>query len=260
VGVGPDGGAGSPVGVGAPREATLTKATGAEAMGPAQAGDAAGQLASMLPSALGAIGGLAGGAAGMLGQIPQALMQSGQGMAQAATQGLSGLMSQKSPDGKLPDGVAVAGSGGGLPAGGGGSAGGGGAGDTVPAGALGEPVIPSTSHTPPTVPSGAPTPPAPTPAGGTAMGGMPMGMPMGGMMPHGGAAADGSDRQVAADKKLVVPPQAHTEPVTGKVSDRTAAAAEAARARAEAEDADEQPSPGRVLRRITLAPLHGDGS
>ncbi len=59
------------------------------------------------------------------------------------------------------------------------------------------------------------------------MGAMPMGMPMGGMMPHGAHGGDGGADKVPADKKVVVPPQPHTEPVTGKVSDRTAAAAEA---------------------------------
>jgi hypothetical protein len=65
---------------------------------------------------------------------------------------------------------------------------------------------------------------------------------------------------VAADKKIVVPPQPHTEPVTGKVSDRTAAAAEAARARAESDDPDNEPPQGPMMRRITLAPLRDDNS
>ena len=85
------------------------------------------------------------------------------------------------------------------------------------------------------------------------MGGMPAGLPMGGMMPHGQAGADGADK-VPADKKVVTPPQPHTEPVTGKVSDRTAAAAEASRTRADS-DPDDDPPRGPVLRRITLAPL-----
>jgi len=89
------------------------------------------------------------------------------------------------------------------------------------------------------------------------MGAMPMGMPMGGMMPHGAHCGEGAGARVTADKKIVVPPQPHTEPVTGKVSDRTAAAAEAARARAESDVPDESPR-GRVMRRITLAPLRDD--
>ena len=194
----------------------------------------------------------------MVGQIPQALMQSGQGLAQAATQGLSGWPRRSRPTPSWPRSV------GGLKpdelskAKGGGGAGGGGGGDTHPAGALGPPVTPSTSHTPPTMPAGAsPHRPHPTPAGGSAMGGMPMGMPLGGMMPHGGQGGDGGGDKVPADKKVVMPPQPHTEPVTGRVSDRTAAAAEASRTRAESDDPDDDPPRGPVMRRITLAPLHG---
>ena len=138
--------------------------------------------------------------------------------------------------------------------------GGGGAGDTHPAGALGPPVTPSTSHTPPTMPAGAAQPRAnPTPAGGSAMGAMPMGMPLGGLMPHAGQGGDGGADKVTADKKVVVPPQPHTETVTGKVSDRTAAAAAASRNRGESEDPDDGPPRGPILRRITLAPLHDEG-
>ncbi len=252
-------GGAAPVGAraGAPGQAPLARA-GAEAASPAgQAGDAAGQLASLLPSALGAIGGLAGSAAGMAGQVPQALMQTGQGLAQTATQGLSGLAGKKPTDAELakygaglnPDELSKAKAGGGA-------GGGGGTGDTHPAGALGPPVTPSTSHTPPTLPAGAPAPPGPTPARGSAMGGMPMGMPMG-MMPHGGQG-DGAGEKVPADRKVVMPPQPHTETVTGKVSDRTAAAAEASRTRAESDDPDDEPPRGRVMRRITLAPLQDD--
>ena len=86
--------------------------------------------------------------------------------------------------------------------------------------------------------------------------GMPMGMPIGGMMPHTQGGGDGADK-VPADKKVVTPPQPHTEPVTGKVSDRTAAAAEASRNRADTGPADEPPR-GPVLRRITLAPLNDE--
>jgi hypothetical protein len=56
---------------------------------------------------------------------------------------------------------------------------------------------------------------------------------------------------------VVTPPQPHTEPVTGRVSDRTAAAAEASRTRADTED-DDSPPRGTVLRRITLAPLDSE--
>ena len=223
----------------------------------AGAGDAAGQLAQLLPAALGAIGGLAGGMAGMVGQLPQALMQTGQGLGQTATQGLSGLASKNPANSELaksasafsPEELSADKAGGGT--------GGGGGGATHPAGALGPPVTTSTSHTPPTMPAGSSAPPGPTPAGGSAMGGMQMGMPMGGMMPHGAHGADGAGEKVAAAKKIVVPPAPHTEPVTGKVSDRTAAAAEAARTRAESDPVD-QPPRVPVMRRITLAPLRDD--
>jgi hypothetical protein len=89
------------------------------------------------------------------------------------------------------------------------------------------------------------------------MGGMPMGMPMAGMMPHGGQGGDGADK-VPADKKIVTPPQPHTEPVTGRVPDRTAAAAEASRSRADADDPDDEPPRGPIVRRITLAPLNDE--
>jgi hypothetical protein len=261
-------GAGVPAGAGAgagatagqaaavPEQAQLAKAGAAEA---GQAGEGAGQLAQMLPQALGAIGGMAGGMAGMAGQVPQALMQTGQGLAQTATQGISGLASKnpseaelsKSADGLDPYDPTAA-------EGGAGAGGGGGGGDTHPAGALGPPVTPSMSHTPPSMPAGAAPPPmTPAPAGGSAMGGMPMGMPMGGMM-HPGQGGDG-DNKVPADKKVVTPPQPHTEPVTGRVSDRIATAAEASRARAESDtDGDDPPPRGPVLRRITLAPLDSE--
>jgi hypothetical protein len=237
---------------------TKTSAGLGEVAQAGQAGDAAGQMAQLIPQALGAIGGLVGGMAGMAGQIPQALMQTGQGLAQTATQGLSGLASKKTDAAELdkavggafkPEELSKAKAGGGA---------GGGGGATHPAGALGPPVTPSTSHTSPTMPAGSSAPPGPTPTGGSAMGGMPMGMPMGGMMPHGAHGADGAGEKVAAAKKIVVPPAPHTEPVTGKVSDRTATAAEAARARAESDDPDDQPPRGPVMRRITLAPLRDD--
>jgi hypothetical protein len=262
-GAGPSGVPGGvPAGAAAPQGAsqlTKTGATAGEAAQAGQAGDAAGQLAQLLPSALGAIGGMAGGAAGMVGQVPQQLMQTGQGLMQAATQGLSGMGSQKPTDAELAKSVSPAPADDGLGKDAQGGGPGGGVGDTHPAGApLGPPVTPSTAHTAPTMPAGAAAPPAPTPAGGTAMGGMPMGMPMGGMMPHGAQGGDGQDRP-PADRKVVMPPQPHTEAVTGRVPDRTAAAAEAARSRAEADEPDDDPPRGPVVRRITLAPLHDEG-
>jgi hypothetical protein len=76
-------------------------------------------------------------------------------------------------------------------------------------------------------------------------------------MPHGQGGQGGGADRVPADKKVVTPPQPHTEPVTGRVSDRTAAAAEASRTRADNED-DDPPPRGTVLRRITLAPLDSE--
>ncbi|RDH80275.1 hypothetical protein DVS77_00140 [Mycolicibacterium moriokaense] len=237
-----------------PNQAQLAKAGATEASQAGQAGESAGQLAQMLPQALGAIGGLAGGMAGMAGQVPQALMQSGQGLAQAATQGLSGLASKQPTDAELaksaggPDEDTLS------KAGGGGV--GGGAGDTHPAGALGPPVTPSTSHTAPAMPAGAAPPPTtPAAAGGSAMGGMGMGMPMGAMMPRGQGGGEGADK-VPADRKVVTPPEAHTEAVTGRVPDRTATAAEAARSRADSDD--DEPPRGPVLRRITLASVNDE--
>ena len=266
---------GAGAGAGAPAQAAgavggqgqqLAKTGATEAAAQAgQTGQGADQLAQMLPQALQSIGGMAGGMAGMAGQIPQQLMQSGQGLMQAAQQGLGGLMGKNPSEAELAkkmdalktDDLAKGAGGGGA------GGGGGGVGDTHPAGSLGPPVIPTASHTPPAMPSGAAPPPAtPTPAGGTAMGGMPMGMPMSSMMGHGaqgGGGADGPDK-VAADKKIVTPPQAHTEPVTGRVADRTAAAAEASRARADSDsDSDDDPPPrGPIMRRITLAPLNDE--
>jgi hypothetical protein len=233
----------------------------------AQAGQGADQLAQMLPQALQSIGGMAGGLAGMAGQVPQQLMQAGQGLAQTAQQGLGGLIGKNATDAELPKKagdfrageLSKEGLGGGGT--GGGGRGGGGVGDTHPAGALGPPVTPSTSHTPPSMPAGAAPPPTtPTASGGSAMGGMPMGMPMGGMMPHGQHGGDGADK-VPADKKVVTPPQAHTEPVTGRVPDRTVAAAEASRNRADSETGSYDDPPRRpIMRRITLAPLNDERS
>jgi hypothetical protein len=235
----------------------LAKTSAAGAAEAGQAGQGADQLAQMLPQALQSIGGMAGGMAGMAGQVPQQLMQSGQGLMQAAQQGLGGLMGKNATDADLakkagdlePGELSKAALGGG----------GGGVGDTHPAGALGPPVTPTASHTAPTMPSGAaPSPTTPTPSGGSAMGGMPMGMPMSGLMGHGQGGGDGADK-VPADKKVVTPAAPHTEAVTGKVADRTAAAAEASRSRADSESDDDDPPPrGPIMRRITLAPLDNE--
>ncbi|PEG33178.1 hypothetical protein CQY20_32145, partial [Mycolicibacterium agri] len=158
------GSAGAPAAASAAKDpAQLAKAGAAEATQAGQAGDAAGQLAQMIPSVLGAVGGAAGGLAGMAGQVPQGLMQAGQGMAQAATQGLSGLASKTPTDAELTKAAGVPKPEELAKAKGGGGAGGGGGGATHPAGSLGPPVTPSTSHTPPTMPAGAPGPPPSAP-------------------------------------------------------------------------------------------------
>ena len=61
------------------------------ATSPEQAGQFSAQLPAMVPGFVGAVGGLIGGAVAAAVQVPQALMQTGQQLAQAATQGLSGL-------------------------------------------------------------------------------------------------------------------------------------------------------------------------
>lgn len=178
--------------------------------GTEQAGALAAALPGMVPGLLGAVGGLVGGAITAAAQLPQALMQTGQQLAQAATQGLSGLgTSSASGIGSATTGLdtaAPAADAAGAPAE---------TGATSPAGAADTtPVAPSTASSPPpasTLPAGAQHSAVPA----TGIGGVPMGMPMG-MLPTGAAAQPGA--AVGKDKKIVVPVVPHTEPVTGRTT------------------------------------------
>ncbi len=142
-------------------------------------------------------------------QVPQALMQSGQQLVQAAAQGLSGLSTSTSEAGGIasattgfgthPDTAGVST----VPTD---------SGATTPAGATDTtPVSPSTSSAPPLTTS--------LPLGGVSSGtvpaagpaAMPMGMPLGMMAP-----APAAGQHIGADKKIVVPVVPHTESVTGK--------------------------------------------
>jgi PPE family len=195
-------------------------------MGPDKAGETASQLPQMMSTALGAAGGLVGGAVSMVGQLPQAVMQAGEQLIGQATQGLSGFggagkadaaKKLDTPDGEPShDGIGA------------GSGGGGGRETTPASGSLPPAVTPSTglAPTPPTTPGGGLPPPAQPGAPATA-GGMPMGIPLGGLMGAGGAGG-ASGQRAARPKKLVVPPEPHTESVTGKVNDRIGSAATAA--------------------------------
>ena len=123
----------------------------------------------------------------MVGQVPQALMQTGQGLAQAATQGLSGMASQKPADAELAKSARVARRPTSCPR------------RTRrrgrrwrwrwrhPSGRCARSARHSVdvAHGADHARGSRGATGDPTPAGGSAMGGMPMGMPMGGMMPHG---------------------------------------------------------------------------
>lgn len=175
---------------------------------PEEAAKLAAQLPSMLPGMLGAIGGMIGGAVSAAAQIPQALMQTGQQLATAATQGLSGLAaSAAGGTGSAPTGFgrpAVPHAGG---APGGATTSAAGIADAAPLSAS------SPSSAPPApLPQGA-SPAATAPGAGATM--MPMGMPMGVTAPPTSGSAT---KSVPADKKIVVPVVAHTESVTGRVS------------------------------------------
>ena len=187
-------------------------------MNPEQAGQspASGRYphAAALPGLLGAVGGMIGSAVSSAAQMPLALLQTGQQLAQAATQGLSGLATSAAngiePAATDFGAASDVSHGTGVPGGPTESR------ATTPAGATDTtPVAPSTSSAPPPVttpPQGAP-PTATAPAIGTSA--VPMGMPMGMLAPP--AAAD-TGRQVAADKRIVVPVAPHTEPVTGRTT------------------------------------------
>jgi hypothetical protein len=241
------------------------KAPGADAaardgaMSPDKAGQMASMLPQMIPTVLGAAGGLVGGAVSMVGQIPQALMQAGEQLAGTAAQGLSGMGGAGKDEAAkkldlLDGGQTTPGDAGA------GSADGGGGGDaTVPASGSTPPapVMPSTGALPtlPTTPQGG-LPPPPQPAPPATSGGMPMGMPLSGMMGPGGAGAAAGER-ATRPKKLVVPPEPHTESVTGKVTDRITSAAAAvggkpAEPHLHPDPPDDDPPPRLVVRRIKL--------
>jgi hypothetical protein len=95
-----------------------------------------------------------------------------------------------------------------------------------------------------------------SPAGGSS-GTMPMGMPMGGMAGAGhgaGAGGQGGQEPPQRTKKVVTPPEPHTESVTGKVNaDRIAFSAGTSEGRGpEPPDDDPPQSPRPVVRRITM--------
>ncbi len=196
-----------------------------ETMSPEQAGQLAAVLPGMVPGLLGAVGGMVGGAVAMAVQLPQALLQTGQQLAQAATQGLTGSATPTASEIAAATRRFDASSNTtGMRASGGST----GSGATMPAGATEmTPVAPSTSPEGPsatTLPQGAP-PAVNTSATGPA--GVSMGMPMG--MMRSPATADDA-KQVAADKKIVIPVAPHTESVTGKgTAERLAAAADGRR-------------------------------
>lgn len=234
-------------------------AAGDGAMSPDKAGQMASMLPQLIPTVLGAAGGLVGGAVSMVGQIPQTLMQAGEQVAGMAAQDLSGL------GGAAKDGAAKKLD---LPRGGQtttGDAGagsadvGGGRGETVPVSGSTPPapVMPSTGASPtlPTIPQGGLPPPAQPTAAATS-GGMPMGMPLSGMMGPGGGGAAAGER-ATRPKKLVVPPEPHTESVTGKVTDRitsvaAAVAGKSAEPHLRPDPPDDDPPPRVLVRRIKL--------
>jgi hypothetical protein len=85
---------------------------------------------------------------------------------------------------------------------------------------------------------------------------MPMGMPLGGLAgaAHGaGGQGGGGQEPPARPKKVVVPPEPHTESVTGKVNADRIALSGGRSADREAPDDDPPPaSPRPVVRRITM--------
>jgi hypothetical protein len=218
--------------------------------------DKAGQLASMLPQLIPTLLGAAGGLVGGLMKAPETLMQAGSQMAGQVSQQLGGLM-KSGLDGELEKasrpldtglgagkGYGTGGAGGTMPAGGGPVS-------TPPA------VTPTTGPPPhlPSMPSGGL--PQPVSATGGSSGMMPMGMPLGGMAGAGhgaGAGGQGGQEPPQRTKKVVTPPEPHTESVTGKVNaDRIARSLAAPEGRGPEPPDDEPPqSPRPVVRRITM--------
>lgn len=175
---------------------------------PEQAEQLTAQLSGMLPGLLGAVGGMVGGAISAATQLPQALAQTGQQLAQAATGVTSLGMSPAHELNPATTGLEVGQQGTDPP-------GGPGDGPTTPAGATAvTPVTPSTSSSPPPVTTPAPCArPAALPTAGA--NGVPMAMPMG-MRPPATATQAGT--KVGDEKKIVVRVVPHTEPVTGRTT------------------------------------------
>jgi hypothetical protein len=233
---------------------------GDEQMIPEKAGQLASMLPQLIPTVLGAAGGLVGGALQMVGKAPETLMQAGSQMAGQVSQSLGGLMKQGLDTGELENGSRLLDTG--LGAGKGTGAGGGG-GATMPTGGgpvSTPPAVTPTTGPPPNLPSmpsgGLPQPVSPT-AGPLGM--MPLGMPLGGLAGAGhggGAGGHGGQEPPQRAKKVVVPPEPHTESVTGKVNaDRIAFSAGASEGRdPEPPDDDPPKSPRPVVRRITMPP------
>ncbi|MDT5044775.1 MAG: hypothetical protein QOG75_628 [Mycobacterium sp.] len=219
--------------------------------------DKAGQLASMLPQLIPTLLGAAGGLVGGLMKAPETLMQAGSQMAGQVSQQLGGLIKQGLDGDKLEKASRSLDTGLGT----GKSHGAGGGGGTMPAGGgpvSTPPAVTPTTGPPPHLPSmpsgGLPQPVSP--AGGSS-GMTPMGMPMGGMAGAGhgaGAGGQGGQEPPQRTKKVVTPPEPHTESVTGKVNaDRIARSAAAPDGRGPEPPDDEPPqSPRPVVRRITM--------
>ena len=205
-----------------------------EAQSAAQMQGVAGQggMAQMMPM----VSGLAGAVGGVLGpitQLPQQMMQAGQG----AMQPLMSAMQGGGKDGGLDGGDPLAGmsdeelmsslggdpsldGGGGGDLGAGGGGGGGGVGDTTPASYMGPPPTPISS--PPTSPAAAPSKPLSVTPGGAAA---PAGSPMGGggmmpMMPPGGmgAGGEGGKGDKPVEKRVAAPGVPNGQPVKGRMT------------------------------------------
>jgi hypothetical protein len=253
---GPGGVPGSPAAGDGKDPARPGTGAGDQQVSPEKAGQLASMLPQLIPTVLGAAGGLVGEALQMVGKVPETLMQAGSQLAGTASQSLGGLLDK----GGLEKASRPLDSGPGA-----GGAGGGAAGGTVPAGGglgsaggIGLPAVTPTTGPPPHLPSmpsgGLPQPVSPA-AGSSGM--MPMGMPMGGLAgatQGGGAGGHGGQEPPQRAKKVVVPPEPHTESVTGRVNSDRIAMSSTGRDGTEPEPPDDGPwqSPRPVVRRITM--------
>jgi hypothetical protein len=228
-------------------------AAGDEQLSPEKAGQLASMLPQLIPTVLGAVGGLVGGALQMVGKAPETLMQAGSQLVGTAGQSLGGLMKQGLDTRDVEKASRPLDTGKGL------GAGGAGGGATMPAGGgLGStpPAVTPTTGPPPNLPSmpsgGLPQPVSPA-AGSSGM--MPMGMPLGGLAGAGhggGAGGHGGQEPPQRPKKVVVPPEPHTESVTGKVNADRIALSSTAGPGDEPPSGDDPPSGRPVVRRITM--------